>query len=111
MHRPVFASHVVLCVVIAVLSPWAHATDPKLEPFLGTWQINFDESDKLIVDYKDGGGLSGSNVTPTISVMGLPLPSSIRQGPMSSLRAKDPEILRCSTTPTPWCSTARPTLT
>lgn len=80
----------------ALLASTAALADQRLDQYTGTWAINYEESDKLIVEYKDGAGLSGSNLKPSISVMGLPLPSSIQQGPMSSLRPKDPEILRCT---------------
>jgi hypothetical protein len=69
---------------------------PGLPVFNGDWRINLEETDKVAIKYKDGSGMKGSNFKPTISVMGLPLPSSRRQGPMSSLRAKDPQVLTCT---------------
>ncbi|XOV83881.1 MAG: hypothetical protein ACFHXK_01955 [bacterium] len=65
-------------------------------PLDGHWRINLEETDKVAVKYKDGSGMSGGNFKPNISVMGLPLPRSYRQSPMSNLAAKDPKVLRCT---------------
>ena len=69
---------------------------PQTSAFSGDWRINLEETDKVAIRYKDGSGMKGGNFKPTISVMGLPLPSSMRQGPMSGLRAKDPQVLTCT---------------
>jgi hypothetical protein len=63
----------------------------------GTWRINLEETDKVTVEFEDGSGIQGSNMGRTsVSVMGLPLPSRAKATPMSSLPAKDPEVLLCS---------------
>jgi len=67
-------------------------------PFSGHWKLNYEESDKLAVDYEEGSGIHGSNpANVNVSVMGLPLPSRIRQQAMSGLPPRDPEVLRCTT--------------
>lgn len=81
-----------LCASL-VFSVQAKSESPS---FSGDWRINLEETDKVAVKYKDGSGMKGGNFKPTISVMGLPLPSSMRQGPMSGLRAKDPQVLTCT---------------
>ena len=65
--------------------------------FPGQWRINLGETDKVSVKYEEGSGIKGgSGFKPTISVMGLPMPKSYKQGPLSSLSSKDPQILRCT---------------
>ncbi len=64
--------------------------------FSGHWRINLEETDKVAVKFKEGSGMKGGGLKPTVSVMGLPLPSSYRQGPMSNLPAKDPQVLTCT---------------
>ena len=65
-------------------------------PFDGLWEINLEETDKVSVEFKEGGGLKGAGINTSVSVMGLPLPSRYRQTPMSQLAAKDPEVLVCT---------------
>lgn len=62
----------------------------------GHWRINLEETDKVAVKFNEGSGVSGGNFKPNISVMGLPLPRSYRQSPMSNLAANDPKVLRCT---------------
>jgi hypothetical protein len=63
----------------------------------GTWRINLEETDKVTVEFEEGSGIQGGNMGRTsVSVMGLPLPSRAKAAPMSSLPAKDPEVLLCS---------------
>ena len=64
--------------------------------FQGNWRINLEETDKVAIQYKDGSGVKGSGIKPSINVMGLPMPRSYRQSAMSNLPAKDPEVLRCT---------------
>ena len=62
----------------------------------GAWRINLEETDKVAVKYEDGSGMKGGGMKPSINVMGLPMPRSYRQSPMSDLAAKDPAVLRCT---------------
>jgi hypothetical protein len=64
----------------------------------GEWQINLTETDKVTVEFKKGSGVKTSKLRGvSVSVMGLPLPSSYRQSAMSSLPPKDPQVLLCTT--------------
>lgn len=64
----------------------------------GNWQINLTETDKVTVEFKKGSGVKTSKLRGiSVSVMGLPLPSSYRQSAMSSLPPKDPQVLLCTT--------------
>ena len=89
--RPVFIALPLLLTLL--LAPHAGAAQSLLD---GHWRINLEETDKVAVKFKEGSGVSGGSFTPNISVMGLPLPRSYRQAPMSNLAAKDPEVLRCT---------------
>lgn len=82
-----------IILLLALLTPFAFATASPLE---GHWRINLEETDKVAVKFKEGSGMSGNNFKPSISVMGLPMPRSYRQSPMSNLAAKDPKVLRCT---------------
>jgi len=65
--------------------------------FPGQWRINLGETDKVSVKYEEGSGIQGGGrFTPTVSVMGLPMPKTYKQGPMSRLSSKDPHVLRCT---------------
>jgi hypothetical protein len=82
-----------IILLLALVTPIAFATASPLE---GHWRINLEETDKVAVKFKEGSGMSGNNFKPSISVMGLPMPKSYRQSPMSNLAAKDPKVLRCT---------------
>ncbi len=95
-HALCFMRPVILALPILVAlftAPFAGAAASPLE---GHWRINLEETDKVAVKFKEGSGVSGGNFKPSISVMGLPLPKSYRQSPMSNLAAKDPKVLRCT---------------
>lgn len=95
MHKRPIDMRIFIFLLCASLACSVHArSEPAGLP--GDWRINLEETDKVAVKYKDGSGMKGGNFKPTISVMGLPLPSSMRQGPMSGLRAKDPQVLTCT---------------
>lgn len=66
-------------------------------PFDGRWTINYEETDKVAVKYKDGSGMSGNNFKPQVSIMGIPLPGQSQPRGNSSLTAKNPKVLRCTT--------------
>lgn len=78
-----------------LLATLTHA-DYHLE---GHWQLNLPESDKVAIKYEKGSGAGRRNILQNgnVSVNGLPLPTiMIRQGPASSLPAKNPEVLLCN---------------
>ena len=65
---------------------------------VGRWTINQEETQAVTEPYDEGSGLSGTNSTPYVVVMGVPVPTSRSRGQaMSSLPSKDPKVLRCST--------------
>ena len=66
-------------------------------PFDGRWAINYEETDKVAVRYKDGSGMGGNNFKPQITIMGMPLPGQSRPRGNSALAAKSPKVLRCTT--------------
>ncbi len=66
-------------------------------PFEGAWRINYEETDKVAVKYKDGSGMKGSNFKPQVTIMGMPLPGQSRPRSNSRLSAKNPKVLRCTT--------------
>ncbi len=90
-----YTRFVVLSLTLLSMSAvWAES------PFDGKWRINHEETDKVAIKYKDGSGVqgNGSRIKPTIDVgLGLPLPQRIKQPPMSTLAASDPDVLRCTT--------------
>ncbi len=65
----------------------------------GTWKLNFEETDKVTIHYKDGSGTGRRNIfqNANVSIGGLPLPS-LGGGvpPQSRMPAKDPEVLLCN---------------
>ena len=65
----------------------------------GTWKLNFAETDKVTIHYKDGSGTGRRNIfqNADVSIGGLPLPS-LGGGvpPQSRMPAKDPEVLLCN---------------
>ena len=85
--------YAVLLLLTPLLAPWPALAS---SPFDGLWEINLEETDKVSVEFKEGGGLKGAGINTSVSVMGLPLPSRYRQSPMSELAAKDPEVLLCT---------------
>ena len=63
----------------------------------GRWQLN----NELSTDVQDTGGgidLSGANVSTTVTVGGIPLPTGGSRAPseISKLPSKDPDVLRCA---------------
>ncbi len=88
-----------LTVILALLlSSAAYAEAPSRSPFNGTWEINYEETDKVAVKYKDGSGMKGHNFgRPQVTVMGLPLPGTGRRAAAPGLAGKDPKVLRCAT--------------
>jgi len=78
--------------ILLVLSSASSAQSP----LAGSWRINLEETDKVSVEFKEGSGMQRNPLNVTGSVMGLPLPSRYRQSAMSSLPAKDPQVLTCT---------------
>ena len=63
----------------------------------GRWQLN----NELSTDVQDTGGgidLSGANVSTSVSVGGIPIPTGGSRPPseISKLPSKDPDVLRCA---------------
>jgi|GEM_PF-419131 len=85
-----------ILLALLLIAPAHGAKASKYANFLGDWTVNHEESDKLIIEYEEGGGLSGGNFKPRISVAGIPLPGGARPRPQSGLTAKDPYVLRCT---------------
>jgi len=79
-----------IALITLNLPAWAES------PFAGNWRINLEETDKVAVKFKEGSGMMGNKLRTTGSVMGLPLPSRYKQSAMSSLPAKDPQVLTCT---------------
>lgn len=70
---------------------WAEAFN-----LAGVWQLNLTESDKIAVKYKEGSGTGRRNLMQgaTVSIGGLPLPSTSSRIPsQSTLAPKNPEVL------------------
>jgi len=90
-HKLVF---ICLCLALAVHSNAAKASTN----LFGQWRINQEETDKVRVEFKEGSGIKRGlgGFKPTVTIGGLPLPKRAKQGPMSSLAAKDPQVLRCT---------------
>lgn len=91
-----FMRQIILALPILIALVAAPLATAAASPLDGHWRINLEETDKVAVKFKEGGGMSGGNFKPSISVMGLPLPKSYRQSAMSNLSAKDPKVLRCT---------------
>ena len=93
------SSQACLTVILGLLlSSAAHADVSAQSPFNGTWQINYEETDKVAVKYKDGSGMKGHNFgRPQVTVMGLPLPGTGTRAATPGLAGKDPKVLRCGT--------------
>lgn len=63
----------------------------------GKWQLN----NELSTDVQDTGGgidLSGGNISTSVTVGGIPIPTGGNRAPseISKLPSKDPDVLRCA---------------
>lgn len=83
-------------VILAFCTTFSAYADMAWE---GTWKLNFEETDKVTIQYKDGSGTGRRNIfqNADVSIGGLPLPS-LGGGvpPQSRMAAKDPEVLLCN---------------
>lgn len=98
MHSLTFSQARITVILALLLSSAGYAEASARSPFNGTWQINYEETDKVAVKYKDGSGMKGHNFgRPQVTVMGLPLPGTGRRAATPGLAGKDPKVLRCGT--------------
>ncbi len=99
MFRPtansIRAETFLLSVVAALLAAWGAADPPAL---IGTWVLNNDLTSEVQPNGKQTRRFEGlSGVHPTITVGGIPLPSTGTEQPeYSTGPTKDPEVLACT---------------
>ncbi len=88
IHAAVFAC------ALSLMSPplWAQPV-----ALFGTWRLN-NELTTDVQDSRSGPDLSMGNVSTSVSVGGIPLPTGRNNPPgdYANLPSKDPDVLRCS---------------
>lgn len=86
------------CMAACLLSIAAHLAHAEKSTLFGTWRLN-NELTTDVQDTRSGPDLSGSNVSTTVSVGGIPLPTGSGSKPpseVSKIPSKDPAVLRCA---------------
>ena len=84
----------IVAALLVAMAPLAATADES--QLAGVWVLNYEETDKVAIEYKDGNAFSGGRFSGNVSVMGVPLPGGGGGPPrQSSQVAFDPLVLRC----------------